>query len=418
MPGTKDDAFRSQYFCMLPWLHLHLWPDGKAFPCCFANPSKPVGNAQQQSLSEIWNSASLRQIRKNMLNNEPSAECKKCYYLENLGHENSFRQRSLSQFAQHWPIVETTESDGRVPQLKMALLDIRFSNLCNFRCHTCNSELSSAWFEESAKLGMRNPPSKVLNLSTLSKDSSLWSELEPLLDGVEEATFAGGEPLLSQDHFRILHRWTERKNFNVRISYLTNFSELEFRGSDVLKLWSQFPNLLVQASLDGSGKRAEYLRHGTNWQKIVRNRQRMLRECPQVTFALAPTISLFNVEHFANFHWEWIQEGLVRADDLEVNLLTYPDFMRVQVLPMTQRARIAQQYEVALDRILGHCERLGQTSHSVENGYQSIVNLLKSEPLKADDRDLKKARLLHRIRSLDRLRDTDFRSTFPEIILD
>ena len=26
----------SKVFCMAPWIHMHVWPNGRAFPCCLA----------------------------------------------------------------------------------------------------------------------------------------------------------------------------------------------------------------------------------------------------------------------------------------------------------------------------------------------------------------------------------------------
>jgi hypothetical protein len=34
----------SDSFCMLPWIHLHAWPDGRAYPCCLGVAKHPVGN--------------------------------------------------------------------------------------------------------------------------------------------------------------------------------------------------------------------------------------------------------------------------------------------------------------------------------------------------------------------------------------
>ena len=31
-------------FCMLPWKHMHAWPDGRALPCCIADSDQSFGN--------------------------------------------------------------------------------------------------------------------------------------------------------------------------------------------------------------------------------------------------------------------------------------------------------------------------------------------------------------------------------------
>ena len=53
----------SDTFCMLPWIHLHAWPDGRAYPCCLANASHPVGNLKQKTMKETWNDEPMPMFR-------------------------------------------------------------------------------------------------------------------------------------------------------------------------------------------------------------------------------------------------------------------------------------------------------------------------------------------------------------------
>ena len=32
-PKEKELLIDSETFCMLPWMHLHAYPDGRAYPC-------------------------------------------------------------------------------------------------------------------------------------------------------------------------------------------------------------------------------------------------------------------------------------------------------------------------------------------------------------------------------------------------
>ena len=36
----------SKHFCILPWIHLHAWPDDRVMPCCIADSAKPVAEYQ------------------------------------------------------------------------------------------------------------------------------------------------------------------------------------------------------------------------------------------------------------------------------------------------------------------------------------------------------------------------------------
>ena len=37
----------SKSFCMLPWVHQHAYPDGRVYPCCFAEYFHPIGNLKK-----------------------------------------------------------------------------------------------------------------------------------------------------------------------------------------------------------------------------------------------------------------------------------------------------------------------------------------------------------------------------------
>jgi hypothetical protein len=48
---TEDQRYKlmeSDTFCMLPWIHLHAWPDGRAYPCCLGKAAHPVGNFKEK----------------------------------------------------------------------------------------------------------------------------------------------------------------------------------------------------------------------------------------------------------------------------------------------------------------------------------------------------------------------------------
>ena len=58
----------NKHFCILPWIHLHVWPNGKTFPCCLTPYEHDVGNANTSGLKGVWNEMPMKQLRLNMLN--------------------------------------------------------------------------------------------------------------------------------------------------------------------------------------------------------------------------------------------------------------------------------------------------------------------------------------------------------------
>jgi MoaA/NifB/PqqE/SkfB family radical SAM enzyme len=54
----------SKTFCMYPWIHLHSYPTGAAYPCCFSEMKNSIGDCRKNTLEEIWNDEPLRNIRR------------------------------------------------------------------------------------------------------------------------------------------------------------------------------------------------------------------------------------------------------------------------------------------------------------------------------------------------------------------
>ena len=63
-----DKLTKSKVFCILPWIHLHAFPNGQAYPCCLSDSHYPVGNLHNNTMKEVWNSDEYKQMRHNMMN--------------------------------------------------------------------------------------------------------------------------------------------------------------------------------------------------------------------------------------------------------------------------------------------------------------------------------------------------------------
>lgn len=394
----------SPVFCILPWVHMNVWPDGKVYPCCMADNSRPVGDLRRSSLAEAWNSEPMRRLRRNMLEGRPSPECSKCYELDKSGC-SSLRRRANRDFARHAPRARQTRADGSAPGPLMAYLDVRFSNLCNFRCRTCCPELSSAWHADGQRLW--GPIPRPALLTPTEDPQALWDQLEPLLPDLEEVYFAGGEPLLMEEHYRVLDRLIERRMFQVRLVYNTNFSTTTWRGRDVMESWDLFETVRVGASLDGMGPRGEYLRTGQSWERVLLNRERMFKACPRADFIVTSTLSLMNALHLPDFHEEWLRLGLVGPAGWHINMLLCPEEYRIQVLPPALRDQVLHRYTRHIEAVL---EPLGEAGRDAAGQYRAALAFLDGE-----DRSAELPRLLARVRALDAIRGEDFRGVFPEL---
>ena len=346
-PREASLLTESKTFCIYPWIHLHAYPTGEAYPCCHAEMGVgQVGNCRVNTLEQIWTDAPMQRLRADMLTETPNAACTRCYEQE----ESGFFSGRKSANKHHGHHVKKLEQNP----FEMTYWDIRFSNLCNLKCRSCGHIFSSQWYQDQAKLagGDWKARNTVLNYAGRT-ETDMWTQLEPHLDYVEQIYFAGGEPLLMEEHYQILDELVRRKRFDVRLIYNTNFTHTDLKGRSVFEYWKQFDSVAVGASLDASGARGEYIRKGTDWAVVEQNRREMIEICPKVDFYISPTLSIMNALHLPDFHKEWVAKGLIRAQDLNVNILQDPAHYRIDIAPAEYKGILLARYREHIEWLRG-----------------------------------------------------------------
>ena len=390
---------KSKTFCMYPWIHLHAYPTGEAYPCCHAE-MKPgvVGNCRTNTLEEIWTGEPMKQLRADMLSETPHAACTRCYEQE----ESGFFSGRRSANKHHGHHIKKLDANP----FEMTYWDIRFSNLCNLKCRSCGHIFSSQWYQDQARLA--GPEWKdrntVLNYAGRT-ETDMWSQLEPHLDYVEQIYFAGGEPLLMEEHYRILEELVKRGRFDVRLIYNTNFTHTDLKGRSVFEYWRQFDSVAVGASLDGMHKPAEYIRKGTKWSDVVHNREQMIEVCPDVDFYISPTLSILNAWHLPDFHQEWVAAGLIRPQDLNVNILQDPAHYRIDIAPSEYKQRLEDKYQQHLSW-MGDRDPLGRATQ----GFESAISFMK-----ATDNTQLIDTFWRKTNELDEIRNESWHHALPEL---
>jgi len=306
------------------------------------NAKHPVGNFKEKSMRDIWNDDAMRQMRTNMLDDQPCKECSDCYEQEEYGFA-SMRNNSNKNFGQHIDEVDATLPDGSTPNFQLHYWDVRFSNICQLKCRSCGSIFSSRWYDDDVKLWGRELRPRVQFAGRHEDD--VWEQMQEHVPHLDQIYFAGGEPLIMEEHNRILNLLIEKGNTNVRLIYNTNLNELRYKKENVLDLWKQFPNVCVAASLDDMGARAEIIRSGTDWAQVEQNIRDLKRECPHIDFMISPTLSMMNIWNFTRFHRYMVEQGFIRAQDFNLNILQGPQEYRIDMLPADIKQQFKQDFE-------------------------------------------------------------------------
>ena len=359
----------SDHFCMIPWIHLHGWPDGNAYPCCLGEAEYPIGNLKKQTLEEIWNGEQIKTMRRNMIEDKPCKECTRCYEQESAGF-SSMRNNANKNFGHNILDVDKTLPDGTNPEFAIKYWDIRFSNVCNLKCRSCGSIFSSRWYEDDVKLNIGKPLRPRIQYAG-KHELDIWEQMEPHIPYLEQIYFAGGEPLIMEEHNRILKKLIAEKNTKVKLIYNTNLMELKYKKQSVLDLWKHFDSVCVAASLDDMNDRANMIRSGTKWDKIEDNILELKQECPHVDFMISPTLSVMNIWNFVNFHRYMVDQGFINPGDFNLNILQSPEEYRIDILPRSIKDYFIKQFQDHIEwlRPLDPLQR-------ATGGFEAAINFI------------------------------------------
>jgi len=391
---------QSKTFCMFPWLHVNVTPKGDAYPCCSNDYTKPFGNTKTDTLSDIFHGPKMNELRRRMLDGERSEICSFCYEHEAAG-PYSFRTYSIEQMGHHFDeLVPQTAADGSVDQFRMHYLDIRFSNICNFKCRTCGAEFSSQWAAENR----RSDPSHPVIMHADDQQGQLLAEVLSHIDHVDLAYFVGGESLITDEHYVILEEMIRRGKTDITLRYNTNASHVSHKKHDILALWKHFRKIELSCSIDHHGERAEWLRHGTDWGTVETN-LKMFRTIEHVDFQLNTVLSIFNYLTLDQFYGYLRDQGIVRDGDWHHSLYqaVNPSYYCAQSLPTELKMLAEHRAQQAMARHSDHPLLVQLYGNAI-----SFAGLQHTW----DDNKATFRRLTHK---LDGLRGENFAAVFPEL---
>ena len=412
---VKNLVENGKHFCVLPWVHFHAWPDGKVMPCCIADSNMPVGEIRaDETIIQMMNSEPYKEMRVAMMKDEPVAACKRCYDLELMGEWTMRQSHNMRRGLEYVDYIsDVTNDDGSLKEFQMKYMDIRFSNICNMKCRSCGPSCSSLWSAEFLENRGKEvfdeyfPKSNGKIVINNNDDMTLMAKLKPYLDDVTEVYFAGGEIIITPEHYECLDYWVENDLCDqVELTYTTNFSTLSYKKSiDLMDYWKKFPQLKIWASLDAHGKVAECIRSGTDWDRIVRNIREVKEQVPHAQFQITPTISIWNIFDFPDF-WDYmVDNGFidVETSSPRFNLATNPWYANIMILPQSTKRRLAELYRVYQER--------HKDNHAIYNGFKMIIyNLTVGDENKGGILEFKKFN-----EELDSYRDEKFEDIVPAI---
>lgn len=312
--------------CIVPWVHMHVYPNGSVTPCCVWPATSPISNITEGSLINIAESKPVNDIRRSIMNGIFPKHCSQCVSEDGTTSKAlSLREIINTEFKdQIDSLLANTNTDGSLKNsFRMQYMNIRYSNLCNYSCRTCGPYHSSA-IAEANNIG--NPIKKITNIVP-----NYLTDIYSQLSNVKFVNFAGGESVLIPEHWDVLDRLKELEKTDTKINYISNLSKLTYKNKNLIEYIKDFPNFTLSGSIDASHERGEYLRYGTNWRNVEQNLKQIRDN--EINFSIHCTVSAYNVWHVPDLHRYLLSNDYVISDKFIINQLVSPKHLSVKILP-------------------------------------------------------------------------------------
>jgi molybdenum cofactor biosynthesis enzyme MoaA len=316
---------------------------GRFRNCCVADPQ--ISSTPGQTFVQWWNSTELNSFRESLKDSTLPTSCHKCAFKES-NHTESFRNAVNKD-------VDFENTDFSWPNR----WDIEFGNKCNLACWTCNETSSSLIMQHKKKI-------KILPRSFKDPEIEFAKNWEDIrlnflksydMHDVVTLTAVGGEPMFNKKFLSFLQELIDLGlSPRTKLEIHTNGSYCDTRIEKLLshQLWKY---ICVFVSVDAVGAKANWLRYGSDWNKISTNIKKIQKLANYVEIHCV--LSLLNVNDLVDLKNFCNQLDL----KLQVTPISRPEHMRLDVWHLDQ-------------------DLLCNKQQLIESGYGEYYNLLGTKP--------------------------------------
>jgi organic radical activating enzyme len=242
------------------WKSQCILPGGHVSPCCHASLKKEWKNVKYHDGIVTREHELARDL---MRKDKWPDICSTCRENEK-DNITSARQKALLFFGNQSEKVE------------LEYLDIKFSNLCNLACRMCNAT-SSSKIEDLYSNDDVNDIPDFLKYSVQSQASNIFEDeyakaeyvKECISSGLKHLKVTGGEPFASKPFLEVIN-WCIDTGYSkdLGLSITTNGTKYNER---LLSKLVEFKYVSTVVSVDGTHNIYNYIRQGSNWDKLQEN---------------------------------------------------------------------------------------------------------------------------------------------------
>jgi len=358
----KDIAPKS--FCAAKWYNVSVWLGNGRTASCHHPLAHPVPKDELAAdASALHNTKFKKEQRRKMLAGERPEECGYCWKVEDAAQSEEINSDRIYQTARY------TEEEIRalkdIPwdkNVNPKTVEICFDNLCNLACSYCNSEFSSTWSKDISTNGeyknMETDGGK-----TYRQDGSIampfgnknegniyvkrfFDWFPEIKDGITELRVSGGEPSRSPSFWKLIDMSDNEKfAFAVNSNLIMEDSRLE----RLINAGKKFEKLDIYTSAECMYKNQEFVRDGFDWDVWEKNIMKAT-ESPYVSgmyiMMTISALSIWTVAEFVETIVKWKKKfDNKHAFFMSVNILRFPSFQSVNMLPIEIKEELASRIE-------------------------------------------------------------------------
>lgn len=391
--------------CLAPWAKMEVTSDGGVAPCCMHSSHRTGGIADESGkiiqvtdgdVAKIYFGKEFSKLRKEMLSGAKPLACNRCWTNEQAGVK-SLRQNLFWNFrSQLYNIDFYNDSLDNLKSVHLLL-----GNICNLRCRICSPTNSSKIAIEALTQLPKSERKSSLLFNQLKQKSwvnnqnlGIWHQYLEMSKNLTEIIFTGGEPMLIDKQFELIHEIASRGwSKNITLDYTTNGTVFP---DHAVKDWRLFKALNVSISLDDIGQRFEYQRYGAKWQTVKQNIYQYHDLKQQVNLVLRAqcTISSLNIWNLPDLCHALAELPL---DFANLELLHLPRELSVRHLSLTVKEKLIKHLSTAK-----YPERFRTQVDQIIN----FINL---------PSDNLQGALIDHIRKFDIIRNQNFADVSPEM---
>ena len=431
---------KSESFCGAKWYNATIWlGSGQTTSCHHPLPHAIDPEAIKINPKAIHNTSQKKNDRALMQDGLRPAGCDYCWKIEDMYKDPKYAgvdvPEPISDRVYKTVIYNDKDLDYafNLPpgeDVDLQTLEIAFDRTCQFACSYCNPAFSTAWVRDIKRNGAyEHLVSDGRNHFTHSHDSSQLYTIDQVNPYVEaffkwwesdlhrtlkELRITGGEPLMSGYTWRLID-WF-KKNRGASKTRLAINSNLGFNKDKLEQLLdaTQGIELDLYTSNESWGRHAIYIRDGMDWDQWVNNVIYLLDSKKLRGLHVMCTINALCLLSLRDFLFSIV--NLKRqygrdAINFSLNILRFPSFQSVLVLPLAMREQFADElayaYGIIADDVYCHEFELNQLYRLIEYLREPEQD---TQVLQVLQRDFKNF-----YQQYDQRRGKDFKYTFPQL---